>query len=217
MVIAYHAKEFENAEPRAHPWSSAVLDDSQVYVDFKANPKLIRTSLEDFNPFKGEPFVERFFSLLEWLNGPSSLLESNDSAFRGLVENTTDKQFPYSRKCQGRLMILYRDIAENCQPKSIEWLMKSMGASVEAINPSFRAGAIGLSRVGAVYKVLGDRSGTGAKGEQVMLSFFAYGKNDRRSFESMEKVLECAHLALEKINRIKVGEVRAIYGDPAKP
>ena len=208
MVIAYHAKEFETAEPRAHPWSSTIADDSLVYVDFKERPELIRTSLEDLKPFKGEPFVERFYKLLEWLNGPLSLLESNDCAFRGLVENTTDKQFPYARKCQGRLMILYRDIAENCQPKSIEWLMSNLHTSIQSVSPSFRSGAIGLSRMGTIYKALGNGLRTGAKGEQVMLSFFAYGKSDRHSFESMEKVLECAQTALEKVNRkIKAGEV----------
>lgn len=213
MVIAYHAKEFETAAPRAHPWSNALADESQVYVDFKERPDLIRICLEDLKPFEEEHFVERFYKLLEWLNGPSSLLESNDCAFRGSIENTIDKQFPYARKCQGRLMILYRDIAENCQPQSIEWLMSNLHTSIQSVRPNFRSGAIGLSRMSTVYKTLGNGPRTGAKGEQVMLSFFAYGKSDRRSYESMDRVLKCLHSALEKVNRkIAAGDVDALYG-----
>lgn len=184
-----------------------------MYIDFKANPQLIRSSLEDLALFTGERFAEKFYSLLEWLNGPQSLLESNDCAFRGGMDNTTDEQFPHERKCQGRLMILFRDIAENCQPRSIEWLMNQLMDSIQSINPVFRAGAIGFSRMKTIYMELGDRPRTGGKGEQLMVSFYAYGKNDRRCYESMEKIIEYTHSALERINRkIKSGEVSALYG-----
>jgi len=212
-MISYHAKEFESAEPRAHPWSRAVSDESQVYIDFKANPKAIRTSIEDLQVYSKEEFAEEFYSLLEWINGPESLLESNDCAFRGVVENITDKQFHYPKKCQGRVMILFRDLAENCQPKSMEWVACNIDEIVKRIKPNFRAGAIGYSRMPTVYKELGNRPDDGAKGEQVMLSFFAYGKNERGCYENMKKVIECAHSALSKINKkIKAGEVDALYG-----
>lgn len=212
-MISYHAKELESTEPRAHPWSSAVSDNSQVYIDFKTNPKAIRTSIEDLQVYSKEEFAQEFYSLLEWMNGTESLLESNDCAFRGVVENITDKQFPYPKKCQGRVMILFRDQAENCQTKSIEWLARNIDKIVKRIKPNFSAGAIGYSRMPTVYKELGNGPGTGAKGEQIMLSFFAYGKNKHSCYENMKKVIECAHSALSKINKkIKAGEVDALYG-----
>ena len=212
MVIAYHAEELEMNAPRVHPWSRSETDESVVYVDFKSRPDLIRTSLQDFVCFDNEPFVERFYSLLEWLNGPSSLFESNDCAFRGMVENT-DEQFPFARKCHGRLMILFRDIAENCQPRSIGWLMQNLEVSIQSINPSFRSGAVGLSRAKTHYKGLTNDPKMAVKGEQVLLSLFAYGKSDSKSFESMEKVIASVHSTLNKVNKkVRLGEVDALYG-----
>jgi hypothetical protein len=72
------------SEPRSHPWSAARTNSTYRYYDFTTSPALIRTSLEDFLPWAQHPAIERFFVLLEWLNGSTSLLESNDCEFAGL-------------------------------------------------------------------------------------------------------------------------------------
>src|SRR5512140_780274 len=87
-------KTYDHAGPdpdtvRAHPWTVATLDPSARYMDLKANPALIRLSLEDFLPFSRWPAIDTFYSLLEWLNGPESTLESNDCAFEGPCANPT--------------------------------------------------------------------------------------------------------------------------------
>jgi len=201
LVIVYHAKEFEqNFRPRAHPWSRAESNENEVYIDFKAHPKKIRTTLEDLIPFNRKTFANKFYELLEWLNGKSSNIESNDCAFVGASENI-DAQFPYKIRCSGRLMVLFRDIERNCYRQDIDWLMISAEKTIQAINPSFKAGAIGLSRVPAIYKELGNSSTSGALGEQVMFSLFAYGKNANQCYKHMEKVVLCLHRALEIMNR----------------
>ena len=186
-------------------------DSSSIYMDFKKNPRLIRTSLEDLLPFKKWPFIETFYSLIEWVNSPQSVLESNDCTFNA-PEDNSDGQYPYAKKCSARLMILFRDIPENCQQRSIDWLMQQILQSVASGKPGFRAGAIGLSQNATCYLALGDKPDTGGMGQQLVLNFFAYGKNDRRCYDNMQQVLEHAQGCLKKVNKqIQHGELDDIY------
>ena len=208
---AFIARGPNDSEPRSHPWTNMQTNESNLYIDFKKHPKLIRTSLEDLKPFEKWGFIEDFYKLIEWINSPKSLLESNDCVFNPAEENT-DKDYPYSKVCSARLMILFRDIPENCQAKSIDWLIQSILMSVSQIVQGFKAGVICLSESATCYRELGDGPDTGGYGSQVTLTFFAYGKNDRRCYESMQKVLSCAHSSLERVNKkIKKGDVDALY------
>lgn len=208
---AFTAKQTDNTELRSHPWTSMITDESSIYMDFKKNPKLIRTSLEDFLPFKKWPFVDTFYSLIEWLNGSASLLESNDCTFNAMEENT-DEPYPYAIKCSARVMILFRDIEENCQQRSIDWLMQNILQSVVSTKLGFRAGAICLSQSVTYYLALGDRPDTGGIGQQVVLTFFAYGKNERRCYENMQQVISHAHSCLMTVNKkIQNGDLEDLY------
>lgn len=188
-----------------------VADDASVYRDFKKHPELIRRSLEDLLPFKKWGFVEQFYALIEWINSPDSLLESNDCVFNALEENP-DQQYPYAKKCSARLMILFRDIPENCQVKSIAWLMENILLQISATNPGFKAGAICLAQSPTCYLALGSGADTGGMGHQVTLTFFAYGKNERRCYENMQEVLSIAQSSLQRVNkRIQNGAVDLLY------
>lgn len=186
-------------------------DQSSIYIDFKKTPKLIRHSLEDLLPFKKWEFVETFYSLIEWINSPASLLESNDCTFNAAQEND-DGQYPYAKKCSARLMILFRDIPENCQQRSIDWLIQNILHCVASTKLGFRAGAVCLSQNATCYLELGDQPDTGGMGQQVILTFFAYGKNEQRCYESMQQVLSHAYSCLTKVNKkIQNGELDDIY------
>jgi len=210
-VDAFIAKQTEHTEGRSHPWTSMITDETSIYMDFKKNPELIRSSLEDFQLFNKWPFADSFYSLVEWLNGSSSLLESNDCTFNSVEENP-DKQYHYAKKCSARLMILFRDIEENCQQKSIDWLMQNILQNVASTKLGFRAGAICLSQSATCYLALGDEHDTGGIGKQVVLTFFAYGKNKHRCYENMQKVFSHAHRCLKYVNKkIQNGELDDIY------
>src|SRR5512141_2167738 len=119
-------KTYERADPqagpaRSHPWAGSSVDPGSRYFDLKKNPELIRTALEDFRPWSAWPAVETFYRLLEWLNGPDSILESNDCAFAGPCANET-AQFPKALEATGRLMILWRELPLNLAPGPTEWL-----------------------------------------------------------------------------------------------
>ena len=188
-----------------------VADDGSVYMDFKKHPELIRSSLEDLLPFKKWGFVEQFYALIEWINSAHSLLESNDCVFNE-AEDNPDQQYPYAKKCSARLMILFRDIPENCQARSIDWLMENILLQISATKPGFKAGAICLAQSPTCYLALGSSADTGGMGHQVTLTFFAYGKNERRCYESMQEVLSIAQSSLQRVNkRIQNGEVDLLY------
>ena len=211
-MIAYYAKNFETEQARAHPWSVSQTNENHRYVDFKKEPELIRSSIEDLEDYKGQGFCESFYSLIEWINGSSTFIESNDCAFRGARKNP-DTQFSYANRCDGRLQILYRDIHENCNPDSITWLIDEFISVAKGLKPKFTAGAVGVTRMPTIYKALSPEPNKGGLGEQVMFSFFAYGKNSRRCYESMENVIQCTRAALSKINkRIENGALAAING-----
>ncbi|MFT6925669.1 MAG: hypothetical protein ACJAZP_001258 [Psychromonas sp.] len=190
-----------------------VSDDDNLYIDFKKQPQLIRSTLEDLIPFKKWDFVEQFYALIEWVNSPSSLLESNDCMFSA-AEDNPDQQYPYAKKCSARLMILFRDIPENCQAKSIDWLIQNILQYISKTKRGFKAGAICLSQSPTCYLALGNTADTGGMGHQVTLTFFAYGKNDRRCYENMQEVLAIAQSSLQRVNKgIHNGEVDSLYGE----
>ncbi|GLS91427.1 hypothetical protein GCM10007916_24960 [Psychromonas marina] len=208
---AFISKQTDSSALRSHPWTTMESDQSNVYVDFKKSPKLIRSAIEDLIPLKKWSFVDTFYELIVWINSPQALLESNDCSFN-VVEDNHDAQYPYAKKCSGRLMILFRDVAENCQQRSVDWLMQEILQSVATTKLGFKAGAIALSQNPTCYLALGDQPNTGGMGQQLVLTFFAYGKNERRCYESMQQVLEHAHSCLVKVNKkISTGELDAIY------
>jgi len=205
------SKQIDDSALRSHPWTTMESNDNNVYIDFKKKPKLIRSTLEDLIPFKKWDFVEQFYILIEWVNSTNSTLESNDCAFNA-VEKNTDQQYPFPKKCSARLMILFRDIPENCQEKSIDWLSNKLLTAVSTMKPNFKAGAVALSYSPTCYLALGDQLGTGGMGYQITLTFLAYGKNESKCYENMSEVLKVAQSSLKNINkRIQQGELKLLY------
>ncbi len=208
---AFVSEQIDNSTLRSHPWTHMVENKQFIYIDFKKRPDLIRTSLEDLIPFKKWAFTETFYSLIEWVNSSKSLLESNDCTFTD-VEDNPDQQYPFAKKCSGRLMILFRNLPENCQQQSIQWLVNNLLIQVSSIKPGFKTGAICASTSPTCFLSLGDGLDSGGMGYQVTLTFLAYGKNARRCYENMQQVLETAQSSLQRINKsILNGDVDALY------
>jgi hypothetical protein len=211
-MITYRATEKDGGSNRAHPWTTAESNERNRYVDFRVYPELIRTSIEDLVEFHGHTFCDKIYSTIEWINGPSSTLESNDLAFRGPRKNI-DEQFKYTLRSDGRLMILYRNLMDNCQPVAIEWLMSTLMSHIMEYDDKFTKGAIGLSKSNTIFRELGTTPTNGGKGEQVMLSFFAYGASGDECLDSMEVVVSGMNHALRMTEqRICSGEVDGLFG-----
>ena len=171
---------------RSHPWTQALSNPNQKYYDFKSSPELIRTSLEDFLPLNQWSGTEKFYDLLEWLNGSDSLLESNDCGTRGFKQNT-NTNFPKMLECSARLMILYRNLNYNLSEQNINWLERRTHNYLESIDIHFEWGVVGTSIIPATYITLPlpDHEQVGS---QLLLQFWAWGDSDLEVMDNFGRI-----------------------------
>jgi hypothetical protein len=173
---------------RAHPWTVATGDPSARYHDLVTSPALIRTSLEDFLPWAGWPAIETFYGLLEWLNGPSSPLESNDCAFAGPAANES-AHVSKALEATGRVMILWRALPLNLSRANIDWLREQIHRSLNEADPDFALGTVGITVCRVEFLTLQRHKG-GNAGFQLMLSFWAWGDTDAEVMANLARTVQ---------------------------
>lgn len=184
---------------RSHPWSGSATDPRAQYLDLRASPALVRTALEDFVPWSAEPAVQRFYTLLEWINGASLLLESNDCSFSPPERDANATTSSQAFECSGRLMILFRDLGRNV-PGDVEWprFTRSLHEALARLDRSFELGLIGTTLVPVRYRALASPAHAG-EGLQLMLSFWAWGRTEARCMTSLSRVFESLATALREV------------------
>jgi hypothetical protein len=181
------------SEPRSHPWTGATGNPASRYYDFKTEPELIRTALEDFLPWGHDPAVTVLYELLERLNATASILESNDCAFSGPHESEAPQLGKL--QCDGRVMILYRELELNLSQQGIEDLKNALHLRLAPLDRAFEGGLIGTTMPQVVYVTL-----PGAHeqqlGYQLMVSFWAWGDSESEVMGNLKRVLENLSQAL---------------------
>jgi hypothetical protein len=183
-------------EPRSHPWSGAAFDQAASYHDFTAEPELIRSSLEDFTPFQGYPAVEDFYALLERINHPLSPFESNDCAFSG-PQPSRSKQTQGPFECSGRLMLLYRALEQNTLQTRVAWLKTALHGELAQLDPKFVLGIVGTTLVPVRYLALPEAA---QLGQQLMLSFWAFGDSEGAAMQSLSRLFRNLSRALRGVS-----------------
>ncbi len=184
------------AEPRSHPWQGSTLDARARYLDFTAAPELIRTSLEDFEPFRSYPAIEAFYALLERINHPKSLLESNDCAFTGPHVSETP-EVKAALECSGRVMLLYRDVAINTRTARMSWLATALHHQLHQLDPKFALGMIGTTLVPVRFLAL---PANAQDGEQLMVSFWAFGDSEANVMQSLARLFKNLSQAIRAVS-----------------
>ena len=177
----YDEKDLEGT--RAHPWLTCEDDPTCRYYDFKQHPELIPTSLEDFKSWSHYPAIQDFYSLLAWLNGPESILESNDCAFGGVRRNISTHMSPKERQVDGRLMVFFRSLAMNCNQQNEWYLKECFRFYLARVQPSLRDAAIGLSRLRTGFKAINMR------GSCLVLTFFAWGDTEQEVMGTLQHLV----------------------------
>ncbi|HWE03015.1 MAG TPA: hypothetical protein VG326_11460 [Tepidisphaeraceae bacterium] len=175
---------------RDHPWTTSETDPASRFHDFREKPELIRTALEDFIPFGAWPAIDRFYRLVEWLNGADSTLESNDCGFRGPRPND-NARFAGALKCSGRLMLFYRGLRQNLHEPACQWLSDSIAQCLWQTDAGFVGAAIGISRLPTRFVELPlDDSGDEESriGWILMISFWAFGDADEQVFGNLDRL-----------------------------
>ena len=185
------------AAPRSHPWVGAASDEASRYYDLTESPALIRSSLEDFVPWRHYTAIETFYVLLERLNHAKSLLESNDCAFTG----PHPSESPATRKaleCSGRVMVLFRDLPRNTVAGQIETLKDELHFALIKLDPNFRSGVVGTTIVPVRYLALPEASDE-QLGVQLMISFWAWGNSEEENMQNLSRLLRNLTSALRKL------------------
>jgi len=191
-------RTFENREGiseqrRSHPWSTSTGDLSHRYYDFRAKPELIPVVLEDLRPWDAYAAVQSIYGLLAWVNGPRSPFESNDCAFDG-PEGNVDHGFSKRLQCCGRLGVLFRDLSLNTDERAMNRWIGGIHERLRTLEPDFAWGAVGTTRLRVDYR---DLPSNRAEGEQLLLSFWAWGDDEREVFANLARVIAALRDALE--------------------
>lgn len=181
-MIVYHDQEseqrFYSVVIRTHPWDQTEHDPRQRYVDFKQHPELIPETLVDFHPWRHLPEVEEFFELIRWLNGPDSVLETNDCGFRGPHPNEkkdqprTNIELPF--RATGRVMVLYRHLELNVSDTHTERLVGAIERYAKQIDPGWTKGVIGIAFAPVRYETISPP----AHGRQVSVGWWLWGESE---------------------------------------
>lgn len=158
-----------------------------------ANPERIRTSLEDFKPWARYSAIEAFYRLLERLNHRTSPLESNDCAFEGPRRNE-NRIVAKALECSGRVMVLFRALARNGKEGEVQWLKNALHHALSPLDPNFQSGMVGTTIIPVSYLALPEPSG-----EQLMISFWAWGNSELENMQNLERLLKNLTLALRKV------------------
>jgi len=198
MMQVYEHNDPDSLRPRTHPWTDGESNPAHKYYDFRARPELIRSSIEDLQEWSAYSATETFYRLLEWLNGPESALESNDCAFSGATANT-GSDLPKPLQCSGRLMILYRDLSLNTSPEQMHWLTNGAAHAMNAVDPAFEWGAVGATITSVRFSTLPGPPER-QRGQQLMLSFWAWGEDEREVMTNLDRTFRNMTAALQEVS-----------------
>ncbi|MDP2313433.1 MAG: hypothetical protein Q8P41_11040 [Pseudomonadota bacterium] len=181
---------------RSHPYTHAVSNEAFRYLDLRATPGLIRTSLEDFVPWSGYDAVEQFYLLLEGLNGPDSTLETNDCAFSAPED---DPEAPLERQfmCSGRVMVLFRHLPRNTSASDWGTFTNALHVALSRTDPHFELGVIGTALVPVQFS---DLPPAAREGHQLMVSFWAWGRTERVCMENLARLMTNLAGALREVD-----------------
>jgi hypothetical protein len=189
-------------EPRAHPWRHSGFEGGGSYHDFKAEPELIREVLEDFKPFEQQEAVETFYNFLAYLNGPDSLLESNDCALRAPHEH---EDVPFNSvglklKIDGRVECVYRDVQYNVNFDSFAWLIRRYFYELCFLETDFRDGLVEIGMRPTYFPELLTVPIEQRYGERVYFQFRAYGRDEAQAWGNLNTIFRTLHKATENLH-----------------
>jgi hypothetical protein len=198
-------KTYEDAgdvftQPRTHPWVDTAGSPECRYDDQTSAPEHIRSSLEDFRPWRHYGAIEEFYLLLTALNHPKSILETNDCVFTG-PETNENPGFLKSLQCTGRVMVLFRKLKRNTVQGEIEWLTNQLHLHLANLDPDFGWGVVGTTVVPVRYLALAESNGQ-QLGSQLMISFWGWGNSEAETMLNLGRLMKNLSQALRHMSAL---------------
>lgn len=179
-----------NRPPRVHPYRKVHHDERGRYVDFKRDPDLIESALEDFVPHAAHAGVQQFYGLLRYINRPDAAFETTDCGLSQKLYVSSNSPFP--RKAGwvgGRLMLMWRDTAKNCREKPVAWLQSQFLRQFKRLRKRYDCIGFVLGPFPTIF------SESGARGYQIDVEFAMWGDSYEEALDRLPDVVS----ALEKV------------------
>lgn len=184
------------------PYLGTELDEDGAYFDFVSDPLLIPTSLEDFRPYGEKPAVKRFYSLIEWLNGPESVLETTDCLLRPPGENKTlHLGKGAALQIIGRLVFIYRDHSRNVCEIDIARLSDAFETTMRRTDTGWDMGACGYALYHSHFSKLGDEPDIDKTiGAEVCVRYWVWGNDEAECFDNLDRLYGNLDQALRQVS-----------------
>lgn len=213
-MIAYYDPAVEHLDAfkvfRVHPWESG---DGFTYCDFKAHPERIEETIEDMVPHRDQPAVQRYYEFLRWINGPESILETNDTAFRRPTTNR-NRKFPFKFVAVGRTLVLYRRPELNIYKPFVELRRSAYLRALAAYEPEFRAGEVRLGDWVTGFLALADDENPNGRGGLILdLEFSAFGDSAGETWSNLDRVFGGIFAASREVSA-RAAALLASVGEP---
>jgi hypothetical protein len=184
----HRTKTLHKGGARNHRWTKGTYDENVRYYNFIESPELIRTNLEDFQPYDKYPGIQRFYEMLEWINGRESVFESNDCLLR-FHENTKTLWMKKKFEIEGRVMIFLRDHRLNLDPGMVETYMNMLGFEIQEIDPQFDYGNFSFAFCPTAFNEL--PMPLGKQLTQILsITFWAWGDDEAETFDNLDRVFK---------------------------
>lgn len=212
----------KNTGIRHQPWLTAMTDEAQQYYDFRRQPELIRTSLEDFIPVAQYEAVQSFYGVLEWLNGVDSPFETNDCGLRPVTENNQPELTSKRLVISGRLMVFFRELDQNISPESAaafnrtgsflthrpdfersestEWLVRRSLEEFDGLFPERHEACIGIELMPTLFKQATGSRPEEKLGYELNYRFWAWGDDESEVMRNLGTVVEALHLTFAQLS-----------------
>jgi hypothetical protein len=184
----------DSSSIRLQPWTETTYSKelrqfSGRYYDFRVEPGLIESVLEDFSPHAGRPAIRRFYEILRWVNSAAeSTVESSDCAFRSPHLAEDNSLFRFRLQCDGRLEFFHRDLEINTEPATFYQFVASFCVLLQMQNRSFSGGIVEVSHAMTEFTRL---PAGRQRGGRICARFVAYGNTEAESFANLKTVFEC--------------------------
>lgn len=131
-----HLDGLSDQDIRTQPWKDSIHDARGKYYNFREHPELIRQVLEDFKPHEESESIQKFYEMLEWINGPDSNFESSDCRLTGPEPNMQKEKFHWDIHAGGRLMVFFRNLPYNVTPVTEDWVTDRVQGKARLYEPS---------------------------------------------------------------------------------
>jgi hypothetical protein len=196
MFVDY---DTEKPPTRDHPWTIALSNPEETYVDFRTHLDQIALVLPDFKPWSHYPAIQTFYALLAWLNGPDSVLESNDC---GLRAPRRDSEAPEMVReafdadpvvIHGRLTIIFRNLAWNASGPTVDGLKTSIHEGLRDNVPLFPA----VVKIGEWVHFF---TAVKKEGRAVTLLYWAWGDDEAMAMGHLNTTFSAIHGCLRWIS-----------------